>query len=529
MRHARVAAGLAGLLLVASAAPTAQSRSARPPAAASGTVTGLTAAPRLARAYDAIFDARFEELPKLLAEACGPAPREACQVLDAVGLWWQIQIDPANRTRDALFLTRIDSAIAQAEGWAAREPARAEASFYVGAAYGARVQWRVLRGERLAAARDGKRIKEALERALSLDPTLDDAHFGLGLYRYYADVAPAVARIVRWLLLLPGGDRAEGLQSILRGRDGGVLVRGEADYQLHLLYLWYEQQPERALDLMEGLRQRHPGNPHFIQVAADIEDAYLHDPSSSLRTYQELLTAARAGTVRMPAFAEATARLGMARHLDTLFETDAAIEQLRAVAKTGADAPLGVRAQALLLLGAALDRMGERGDATSAYRAALEAVPPGDPLEIARRARQGIRNTPDAGTARAYRLSIEGFRALQRGDLDGADRLLTQSLTTRPRDPVTRYRRALLLQQRGDDPGALAVLDPLLVTRDGVPPTIYAGACMDAARIHEVQGTLAQAAALYRTAISVFGIDRRMKDAAERALARLSTPSPASR
>ncbi len=67
-----------------------------------------------------------------------------------------------------------------------------------------------LRGERLAAARDGKRIKDALERALALDPGLQDAYFGLGLYHYYADVAPADPKMLRWLLLLPGGDRARG-------------------------------------------------------------------------------------------------------------------------------------------------------------------------------------------------------------------------------------------------------------------------------------------------------------------------------
>ena len=75
------------------------------------------------------------------------------------------------------------------------------------------MQWRVLREERLAAARDGKRIKDALERALTLDPDLDDAYFGIGLYRYYADVAPAVAKILRFLLLLPGGNREEGLDA----------------------------------------------------------------------------------------------------------------------------------------------------------------------------------------------------------------------------------------------------------------------------------------------------------------------------
>jgi hypothetical protein len=68
----------------------------------------------------------------------------------------------------------------------------------------------VLRRERLSAARDGKRIKEALERALTLDPRLQEAYFGIGLYHYYADVAPTAAKMLRWLLLLPGGDKAQG-------------------------------------------------------------------------------------------------------------------------------------------------------------------------------------------------------------------------------------------------------------------------------------------------------------------------------
>ena len=51
------------------------------------------------------------------------------------------------------------------------------------------------RSQVLAAARDGKRIKDALERGLELDPGIHDAWFGIGLYHYYADVAPAAAKI----------------------------------------------------------------------------------------------------------------------------------------------------------------------------------------------------------------------------------------------------------------------------------------------------------------------------------------------
>ncbi|MBM3820753.1 MAG: hypothetical protein FJW14_17300, partial [Acidimicrobiia bacterium] len=244
-------------------------------------VRGLTGAPGLARAYDAVLDARFDEVPALLEQACPPAPEEACRLLDTVNLWWQIQLDPQSTARDEAFTAKTDAAIEAAEAWTRREPQRAEAWFYLGGAYGARVQWRSLRRQLLRAARDGKRIKTSLEQALALDPGLQDAYFGIGLYHYYADVAPAALKMLRWLLLLPGGDRVQGLEEMLRARDRGELARGEADYQLHLLYLWYEKQPSRALELLEGLRARHPHNPHFLQLIADVHDVYLTDPAAS--------------------------------------------------------------------------------------------------------------------------------------------------------------------------------------------------------------------------------------------------------
>ena len=198
-------------------------------------VRGLTGISGLARAYDAIFDARFAEVPRLVAEACPPAPAEVCKLLEADLVWWRIQLDPFDKSRDADFRARAEQAITAAETWTVREPQRAEAWFYLGGAYGARVQWEVLCGSRLAAARDGRRVKDALERALALDPGLSDAYFGLGLYHYYADVAPTVLKMLRWLFLLPGGDRQAGLDEMLRARGTGALVRSEAEYQLHII------------------------------------------------------------------------------------------------------------------------------------------------------------------------------------------------------------------------------------------------------------------------------------------------------
>jgi tetratricopeptide (TPR) repeat protein len=367
--------------------------------------TGLAGAPQLARAYDAILDARFDQVSPLLAETCGPressgavaparaglAPPEACQLLELVSLWWQIQIDPRNPAHDAEFRTRADASIAAVEAWTQREPMRAEAWFYLGGAYGARAQWRVLREERLAAARDGKRIKSALEQALALDPTLEDAYFGIGLYHYYAAVSPMAARMLRWLLWLPGGNRVAGLKEMLRARRSGQLLQSEADYQLHLIYLWYEKRPESAHQLLRGLRDRYPRNPHFPQLIAEVEDVYLHDLQASLRSWQALLRTAQARRVGEPMMAEATARLGAALQLDRLSDTESAIPHLRAVIDMKPTAPFGVVARAHLQLGQALDHLGRRDEALIAYRAALATLPAGDPEKIEVRARAGLR------------------------------------------------------------------------------------------------------------------------------------------
>ena len=172
----------------------------------------------------------------------------ACLGLEALSLWWQIQLDPESLRLDAPFMAKVNAAIAEAERMTKAEPQRAEAWFYLGAAYGVRAQFRVHRVERLAAARDGKRIKASLDRALALDPAMHDAEFGIGMYRYYADIAPAIFRFLRFLLLMPGGDRVDGLRQLERAATRGILVRGEALYQIHVIYLWYEKKWPQALD-----------------------------------------------------------------------------------------------------------------------------------------------------------------------------------------------------------------------------------------------------------------------------------------
>ncbi len=352
---------------------------------------GLTEAARLAAIYDTILAARLDAARDELARACPPAPEPACDTLREVALWWRIQQDQSDRALDAEMERTAAAAIASTTRWTGQEPQSAEAFFYQAAARAPLEQWRVVRGQRLAAARDGKRIKDALERALELDPSLQDAWFGIGLYHYYADVAPAALKFLRMLLLLPGGDRREGLQEMLRARDQGQLLRGEADYQMHWLYLWYEHEPTRALELLRGLDARYRSNPIFLQRIADVEHTYFSDHAASARTWETLLARASAGEVELASIADVRARIGLASELNELAQHRRALTILEPVIGHGATAPpYAARALVQLARGDALAALGDRSGARAAYDDAIASTPRDDPDDVRTRARRAI-------------------------------------------------------------------------------------------------------------------------------------------
>ena len=307
-----------------------------------------------------------------------------------MALWWQIQLDPCNTRARRRVRAQVDAAIAAADAWTLREPQRAEAWFYLGGAYGARVQWRVLRGERLAAARDGKRIKESLERALALDPAMADAYFGIGLYHYYADVAPAALQDAAVAAAAAGRRSRGGLEEMLRARDRRSAARAAKPTTSCTSSTSGTRSSRSARSSCStDLRERHPRNPHFPQAAAEIQDFYIDDTAASLRSWQALLDAASGGPRRRGRDGRgerapghrlaARSALARAKRRSNTFARSS-----RATPR----APFGAVARAHLQLGDALEHLGRRSEATAAYRRRDRAPPArDDPLRIATRAR----------------------------------------------------------------------------------------------------------------------------------------------
>jgi tetratricopeptide (TPR) repeat protein len=515
--------GAAGAWLLACAwlAGTAVALSGHATPAPTAAIKGLTEAPRLAAAVDLIYDADFAGAETALARACGPAPAQACRLLTMVARWWRLYLDIDDRSQDAGFTAQLAATIADGEQWTKREPDRAEAWLYLGAAYGIRVQYNAQRFEYLAAARDGTRINQALTRTLALDADLADANAGLGLYQYYADIAPSVLKVLRWFLGLPGGDRAKGLAQLQRARTGGVLLKAEAAYQLHLIDLWYENRSGEALAILAELGARYPHNPVFLLNAAQAHEVYRSDRAAALDAYRSLVDGARAGSLREPLLAEAWGRLGAAAQLTALSEPDRAADEARAVIARRPSSPYGASAQAYLELGRALDQTGARDEAVAAYGAAIGAVPARDPRGVRRAAQQGLSRTPDRATTEAARLSLEGWRAFERGDRAGALALLDRAVQTRPDDGVHRYRRGRVLLAAQAPGRARADFERALQVRPLPPSPYVAESYYHLAAILEAASERARAVSLYESAARAHGAFADTRARAERALARL--------
>jgi tetratricopeptide (TPR) repeat protein len=142
--------------------------------------------------------------------------------------------------------------------------------FYAGMAEASSARLYALRGEYRNAARSGVRGREHLLRAKALDPDLADADLGLGLYNYYVDTLSAIARVLRFFMGIPGGSKQEGVRLLERAIAQGGLTTNIARFYLALNLHRYDQQYEKALDVLGPLVEKYPANPLFQLARGDL-------------------------------------------------------------------------------------------------------------------------------------------------------------------------------------------------------------------------------------------------------------------
>jgi|HubBroStandDraft_6_1064221.scaffolds.fasta_scaffold85217_1 hypothetical protein len=211
-------------------------------------------------------------------------------LIQADVLWWNIYCRWSERkynTIDAWSHTRPADAADDAELALADKVARlaeasiaksdtAEMELYAGLGYASRARLLGLRFEKMPVARAGVEARKHLLRCLELDPDMADAYLGLGLYNYYVDTLSAMAKVLRFFMGIPGGDKREGLRQLEIASTKGQLTQAEARFNMAKSLRNYDRDYARALQATAPLIQEYPQNCIFLLLSGDLEQKLGH-------------------------------------------------------------------------------------------------------------------------------------------------------------------------------------------------------------------------------------------------------------
>jgi lipoprotein NlpI len=160
------------------------------------------------------------------------------------------------------FEQTMQRTLMEARALEATDPALSH--YYQGAALGFLARVAVARHRYAAAIPKARQGRIHLEKAIALDPHLEDAYMGLGMYDYFADRMPAAVKPFAYLMMGMWGNRERGLKYLNRTREYGHAARMEATSILAAIYASQsEKRWEDARPLFSELSARYPKNPRY--------------------------------------------------------------------------------------------------------------------------------------------------------------------------------------------------------------------------------------------------------------------------
>jgi tetratricopeptide (TPR) repeat protein len=263
----------------------------------------------------------------------------------------------------------LDRVFALANARLKNDPNDAEALMYRGQAHLQQAGVELDREQYMAAGSAAKKGRADLERALELDPELDDARYQLGIYYYYTGILPGLLKIFSWLWFIPKGDRELGLQYLHEAREQAPLFGNDAAFMLMNVNAYYEDNGNgEALKLAWELHSRYPRNSLFHNQLISV--------LSVAQRWNEVVEQSRklkagSGDYLFDEDMRTTAPLWRAYAELQLGQTQTAWETLSQFQGEEPREPRFAYAWLCVVRGNVLDMMGKREEAIAQYERAL--------------------------------------------------------------------------------------------------------------------------------------------------------------
>jgi tetratricopeptide (TPR) repeat protein len=160
----------------------------------------------------------------------------------------------------ALFFREADLAIAKASAAGGDIPP-ALRQYYLGGALGMRGLGHLYAGHYMAAYRDGRKARKALEKAVALDPGLFNAYLGLGEFEYQS---AHLGHVVQFILGMPGS-KVKGIAMLKTCAAKATYASVPARVFLARILVMDEKDYPAGLPYVAELVRRYPGNRRFAR------------------------------------------------------------------------------------------------------------------------------------------------------------------------------------------------------------------------------------------------------------------------
>ena len=210
-----------------------------------------------------VYDHRFPEAEGIFREIIARAPDlPAGYFYLAMVSWSRLATGFASPGNVAEFKERLDTAIEKAEKHIENTGGDSSDFLYLGGALGFKGRFELMKGRWMTSYFLAKDAIEALKICQNLDPKNKDVLLGLGTFDYYTARLSGFLKFVTSFLLYKGNMK-RGLERLnIAARESQFSSVETKSVLLHI-YLFLEQDYNKALPLSLELSNRFKNNPHF--------------------------------------------------------------------------------------------------------------------------------------------------------------------------------------------------------------------------------------------------------------------------
>ncbi|MCG3205377.1 MAG: hypothetical protein KCHDKBKB_02097 [Elusimicrobia bacterium] len=239
-----------------------------------------------------LYNLEFEEADQIFKDL---EPQAAEHPMVAFGKasvhWWRLSVyvletDPLESQP---FLRDVNECIRLSKEKIDRGDPTGEGYLTLGGAYGLLGRWQATNQEWMAAYFTGRKAIKFLRKALKVNPRMTDANMGLGIFDYYVATLPAVVRVLAFLG--SGGNPQVGIDELTIAATQGTYAQTPSKLFLTEIYSNPENQPEKALRILVGLKQEYPTSPfiEMLHIIALYNHQRLDELASEAKHFQEMV------------------------------------------------------------------------------------------------------------------------------------------------------------------------------------------------------------------------------------------------